>query len=244
MAAEAARHAEDKAARESSESERSARPALVDPRVLGAGDELVPDEVERAGGVDAFFWVEEIPDEVFARMEGASYKEGCLVPRSGLRYLRVLHADAEGRSLVGEMVVAADVADEVLGIFRRLYDAGYPIRRMRLVDDYGADDDASCADDNTSAFNWRVIAGTSTISNHGWGRAIDVSPVENPYVVPSRGYVSPSFAGEYVDRSLDVPYMVHEGDLLYELFVEAGWSWGGHWGNVYGYYDYQHFEKP
>lgn len=213
----------------------------LDPAALSAGDVVSTDDIASAGGADAFFWAEEIPDAVFARMEGKSFGPDCTMARSDLRYLRVLHVDALGTSKVGELVVHKNVADEVVYIFRQLYDAKYPIKKMHLVDDYNADDDASCADDNTSAFNYRVIAGTSTISNHAYGLAIDINTFENPYCRPETGYVSPAEAAYYADRSLYEPYMIHRDDLCYQLFIQYGWSWGGDWSSPK---DYQHFEKP
>lgn len=217
-------------------------PAPLEPASLAPGDELSAQDVERAGGASAFFSVEPIPDAVFARMEEKSFGADCTVPRDDLRYLRVLHVDAEGRIMVGELVVHRNVADEVLDIFSQLYEAGYPIRKMRLVDDYDASDDASCADDNTSSFNYRVIAGTSELSNHAYGLAIDINPFENPYCRWSLGLISPDGSSRFADRSLSEPYMIHTDDFCYQLFVSHGWTWGGHWaGDVT---DYQHFEKP
>lgn len=213
----------------------------LDTASLAAGDVVTPDAIASAGGVDAFFWSEEIPDAVFARMEGKSFGPDCTMARSDLRYLRLLHVDAQGTTKVGELVVHKNVADEVVVIFRQLYDAGYPIKKMHLVDDYNADDDASCADDNTSAFNYRLIAGTNTISNHAYGLAIDINTFENPYCRPETGYVSPAEAAYYADRSLYEPYMIHTDDLCYQLFTQHGWSWGGDWSSPK---DYQHFEKP
>ena len=217
-------------------------PPAIEPASLSAGDEVSAGDVERAGGVDAFFWTEPISDEVFARMEGKSFGADCTTPREDLRYLRVLHVDAEGHVKVGELVVHRKVADEVLEIFSQLYEAGYPIRKMHLVDDYDASDDASCADDNTSSFNYRLVAGTSELSNHAYGLAIDINPFENPYCIWSMDVISPDGSARFADRSLREPYMIHTDDLCYQLFVSHGWSWGGSWSGSVS--DYQHFEKP
>jgi hypothetical protein len=225
----------------SAKGQQDDEPALNLPKEMSAETLLEEKDIARSGGVDAFFWVEPIPNEVFARMEGRSFGKECGIAREDLRFVRVLHADAEGRTLVGELVVNAAVADEVLDIFRQLYDARYPIRRMRLVDDYGADDYESCLDDNTSAFNWRTIAGTSQISNHALGLAIDINTYENPYYIVSSGYICPPDGWDYLNREADIPYMIHRGDLCHELFMSHGWSWGGDWGDPK---DYQHFEKP
>ena len=194
-----------------------------------------------AYGEDAFFTVASLPDAVFARMQGKSYPAGCTVPRANLSYVRVLHKDAAGRIKVGELVVNRAIAQRTLGVFRELYHAGYPIERMRLVDDYGADDEASMAANNTSAFNYRTIAGTSTLSNHALGLAIDVNPLYNPYVIPSSGYVSPAAGAPYADRSAAFPYKIEQGDLCCRLFATQGFAWGGDWTSPK---DYQHFEMP
>ncbi len=228
---------------EHSAQEPVAAPAQKPMDVRGIPAETIvrDDQIARAGGAQAFFWTEEIPNEVFARMEGKSFGDDCTVARDELRYLRVLHRDAQGNARVGELVVNASVANEVLDIFWQLYLASYPIHRMHLVDDYDASDEASCADDNTSAFNYRPISGGTTLSNHALGLAIDINTYENPYYIPATGHLFPPEATRYLDRSLDEPYMIHPGDLCHRLFVERGWTWGGDWQRVL---DYQHFEKP
>ena len=118
--------------------------------------DIVGEEVVARRGVGSFFSVSKISDSVFERMRGRSYKEGCRVAREELRYLLCLHKDAQGRSIVGEMVVNRAIANDVLEILRKLYDAHYPIERMRLIDDYGADDERSMAANNSSAFNYRI----------------------------------------------------------------------------------------
>ncbi|MBQ9068064.1 MAG: M15 family metallopeptidase [Eggerthellaceae bacterium] len=218
--------------------EQSEDPAL-DIRSLAAGTVVTRDQVERFGE-DACFTVEQIDDALFSRMWGLSYKEYCDVPREDLRYIRVLHTDANGTIHVGEVVMNVAVADDVCRIFHELYRASYPIEKMHLVDDYGASDDASMEDDNTSAFNYRLIEGTDRISNHSDGLAIDSNPYYNPYCIPSQDYVSPASAYAYGNRDWSFPYKIEEGDLCYRLFLEAGFSWGGYWNEPK---DYQHFEK-
>lgn len=213
----------------------------LDAHAFAVGEVVSDEEIQRAGGREAFFYAEPVSDEVFARMAGRSFGPDCTIAREELRYVRVLHVDASGGTLVGELVVHRNVAADIIDIFEQLYEASYPVHKMHLVDDYDADDDASCADDNTSCFNYRVVAGTSTLSNHAYGLAIDISPFENPYCIPSEGFVAPAAAGRYADRSLDEPYMIHRGDLCYQLFVDHGWEWGGDWDSPK---DYQHFEKP
>lgn len=179
--------------------------------------------------------VSPIPDQVAARMVGVSWREGCPVPLSDLRYLTVTHRTVDGGSAHGELVVHADVADGLVGVLRALFDAGYPIRSMRLVDDFGASDDASMAAGNTSAFNCRVVAGTQRWSEHAYGRAIDVNPIENPWVSGSN--VQPPAGAAYVARPAE-PGVILPGDAVVRAFAAAGWSWGGAWDTPK---DYQHF---
>lgn len=197
---------------------------------------------ERTGNVSASFYQQEITDAVFARMEGKSFAERCTTSREELRYLRVLHYNKEGEELVGELVCHHSIANVLLNIFQELYIAKYPIERMVLIDEYDADDEASMQANNTSAFNFRYISGTRTLSRHSRGMAIDINPLYNPFVRQRGGHtlVSPANAQPYVDRSKDYPYKVEKGDLCYRLFKKHGFSWGGDWKNSR---DYQHFEK-
>ena len=206
---------------------------------MKAGSVVTLEQVSRYGEENCFT-VEEIDDELFSRMWGLSFKEDCTVSRSSLRYIRVLHVDIDGVIHVGELVMNRHLAEDVCRIFHELYRSGYPIEKMHLVDDYGADDEASMADNNTSAFNYRRVPGMDVISYHSYGYAIDINPRYNPYVVPSRNYVGPANAEEFVDRSGTWDYKLEEGDLCYRLFTEAGFEWGGHVENTP---DYQHFVK-
>jgi hypothetical protein len=133
------------------------------------------------------------------------------------------------------MVVATEVADDVLGAFARIYDEGFPIERMRLIDDYGADDDRSMAANNTSAFNCRRGTGSTSWSEHAYGRAIDINPVQNPYVRSTQ--VLPPAGTAYRDRSLWRLGMIREGDAVVRAVDAAGWGWGGRW---ISFKDYQH----
>ena len=188
------------------------------------------------------FCQEEISDEVFCRMMGKSYKEECTTPREELRYLRVLHYNKVGEELQGELVCHKDIANDLLAIFRELYQAKYPIERMVLIDEYDADDEASMRANNTSAFNFRKASGMRTLSKHSTGMAIDINPLYNPLVKHREGRtrVYPSNATPYIDRSQDFPYKIVKGDLCYRLFKKYGFSWGGDWKSLK---DYQHFEK-
>lgn len=188
------------------------------------------------------FVAEPISDAVFERMKGLSYKDNCTVPLEDLRYLKVLHYNAEGEVTQGEIVCSRLISDDLLSIFKELFEAKYRIESVRLVDEYGADDNLSMINNNTSAFNFRYISGTTRLSNHSLGLAIDINPLYNPYVknVDGRVVVEPVEARAYVDREVDFPYKIDTSDLCYKLFIQRGFEWGGDWTTLK---DYQHFEK-
>lgn len=188
------------------------------------------------------FYISEIPDDIFEKMQGKSYKTDCTVPREDLRYLHVLHMGFDGQTKEGELVVNKAIAEDVLAIFRQLYEAQYPIEKVRLVDEYDADDEASMSDNNSSAFNFRFISHTTTISKHGLGMAVDINTLYNPYVKTVNGKLSiePANAEAYVDRSRNFPHKIDHDDLCYKLFTRYGFTWGGDWEHSK---DYQHFEK-
>lgn len=188
------------------------------------------------------FYISEIPDDIFAKMQGTSYKEDCTVPREDLRYVHVRHMGFDGEAKDGELVVNKAIADDVLAIFEELYKADYPIEKVRLVDEYDADDEASMSDNNSSAFNFRFISHTTRISKHGLGMAVDINTRYNPYVKTVDGKLSiePANGADYVDRSKDFPHKIDHEDLCYKLFKEHGFTWGGDWTHSK---DYQHFER-
>jgi len=191
---------------------------------------------------DCDFSIDTISDAVFLRMQGRSFPANCTTPRSELRYLRVLHRNAEDSVLHGELVCNKAIAVDLLDIFRKLYEAHYPIEHIRLIDDYEADDELSMRDNNSSSFCFRVVSGTTKLSKHARGLAVDINTRYNPYVRTRNGrrQVSPDNSLPYVDRTKSFPYKIEEGDLCYRLFIEHGFTWGGHWQTMK---DYQHFEK-
>jgi hypothetical protein len=184
------------------------------------------------------FQAERIDTETRARMTGVSWHRGCPVGLADLRLLTVTHWGFGGQPRPGRLIVHRDAAAGMLRTMRELYRLRFPIRRMRLVDAYGADDRRSMAADNTSAFNCRFVAGSLGVwSEHAYGRAIDVNPRENPYVTES-GYVSPPAGSPYADRSGHRQGMIHRGGPVVEAFAATGWEWGGNW---LWPRDYQHF---
>lgn len=188
------------------------------------------------------FYISKIPDDIFEKMQGKSYKADCTVPRDELRYVHVLHMGFDGQTKEGELVVNKAIADDVLSIFEELYQADYPIEKVELVDAYNADDEESMSHNNSSAFNFRFISHTTKISKHGLGMAVDINTLYNPYVKTVDGKLSiePANATAYVDRSKDFPYKIDHDDLCYKLFTKYGFTWGGDWTHSK---DYQHFER-
>lgn len=175
-------------------------------------------------------------DAALAARMAASWHTGCPVPLSDLRYLLIDYWGFDRRERRGELVVHADSADGIVTVFEDLFVAKFPIERMVLVDDYDGNDERSMAANNTSAFNCRFVAGTSTWSQHAYGRAVDINPVQNPYLRGST--VHPPAGAKYLDRSLTEDGVIHPGDAVVSAFTAMGWSWGGDW---VGSKDYQHF---
>jgi hypothetical protein len=170
------------------------------------------------------------------QMTGVSWRPGCPVPLGDLRILGFSHWRFDGRSRIGRLIVHEDVARDVLRVFRTLHGARFPLRRVVPVDAYGGSDFRSNEADNTSAFNCRFVDGTRRWSEHAYGRAIDVNPIENPYV--SGGQTSHPASVRYLDRSRRRPGTAYEGGVLVRAFDAIGWGWGGRWTSVK---DYQHF---
>ena len=182
------------------------------------------------------FSIVEIDSDIAERMQ-ASHRDGCPVGLGQLRYMRMSHWDFSGQVQLGEMVIHQDHADDVAAVFGSLFDAGFPIERMELVDEYGGDDDASMAANNTSGYNCREIAWRPGVwSNHALGAAIDINPLVNPYVQGDT--VLPPGGAPFVDRSELGAGEIGDGDVVVTAFAAAGWEWGGHWVNSK---DYQHF---
>ena len=176
-------------------------------------------------------------------MTGVSWRPGCPVPLEDLRRLTVTHWTFDGTTDVGTLIVHRDVADGLAGVFRRLFEQGFAIRQMVPVHTFGgtgnpedgADDYASIEADNTSAFNCRTAAGSSTWSQHAYGRAIDINPVQNPSV--TAGVAAPPSGAAFVDRARIRPGMLVAGGAAVDAFDRIGWGWGGRWNSSK---DYQH----
>ena len=181
--------------------------------------------------------VSELGPRTRERMTGSSWRRGCPVGLDDLRIVRLTYWGFDRKAHTGRLVVHRNWARRIAGVFATVYEERFPIRRMRLVDAYGADDMKSMKADNTSAFNCRYRNGVCcTWSQHAYGRALDIDPVENPYV-GSWG-VSPPNGEPYVDRDPLRRGMISHGDAVWRAFAAIGWEWGGDWTSVK---DYQHF---
>jgi D-alanyl-D-alanine carboxypeptidase len=167
-----------------------------------------------------------------------SWRPGCPVSPARLRRVRLTYWGFDRRAHNGALVANANAVSDLVHVFSRLYAARFPIRRLRPIDAYGGDDERSLAADNTAAFNCRyaVGAGPRRWSVHAYGEAIDVNPVENPYL--EGGRIHPRAGRRYLDRSNVRPGMAVRGGFLVRAFAAVGWRWGGRWS---GSPDYQHF---
>lgn len=206
------------------------------------GVRVSQDDVQRLG-IDFFFKSEPIPDHVFQRMQGKSYPNGCPIPRTSLRYLRLLHVRNDGQTWTGEMVCNKAIAKDLVEIFCELYRQRYPIERMLLIDEFNADDELSMTNNNTSCFCYRMKTGKNTLSKHAQGMAVDINTLYNPYYMDRRNgtrLVQPAAGAPYCNRTKSFPYKINKGDLCYRLFISHGFRWGGEWRSCK---DFQHFEK-
>lgn len=203
--------------------------------------------VENVGNIEDYFTVKSISsnDEVFNRINGKSFPvnhDG--IELSDLRYVKILHYNFNGKVQVGELIVNKAIANDVVSVFKELYQSRYQIDKVYLVDKYWTGDGdstdiASMNDNNSSSFNYRLKTSGTSLSKHGLGMAIDINTLQNPYV-DNDGNVTPPSAGEYADRSNKKPHMIDSEDEAVKIFKKYGFTWGGDWSSIK---DYQHFEK-
>jgi hypothetical protein len=192
---------------------------------------------ERSG---AFAWrITPISSAQRQVMTGVSWRAGCPVGLSDLRSVWLAYRGFDRKRHIGQLIVHRSVARDIVSVFRKLFRARYPIRQMRPVDAYGGNDFRSIEHDNTSSFNCRNATGSSNWSQHAYGLAIDLNPLENPYV--SSGRTSHRGSVKYLNRSKRLKGMIHPGDAVVRAFESVGWGWGGYWsGSVQ---DLQHFSS-
>lgn len=184
------------------------------------------------------FTMEPLPQHIREKIRDSSIHDSAPFYYDFLTYLTITHVNFDGERQVGNMIVAYEIGQEVLDIFREIYEGGFPIYQIRLIDYFDALDYYSMAANNSVSFNFRYIAGTSRLSRHAWGKAIDINPIQNPYI---RGdTVWPAAGRYYKDRGYVRPGMITRGDVVYTAFVSRGWTWGGNWRTPR---DYHHFER-
>ncbi len=209
------------------------------------------------------FYYEPLSDEIKKKITGISYpiteadknttavaavnvvssSEKIQVSYDDLRYVSVLYYNFKGIERTGELICNKAIAQDLVEIFYELYRNEYQIEQISLIDEYSGDDVLSMLDNNTSCFNYRLVDGTTSLSKHALGLAIDINPFYNPYVVYKNDgttYISPQGSETYADRSKEFAYKIDENDLCYKLFTEHGFTWGGNWNSLK---DYQHFQK-
>ena len=223
-------------------------------------DAISPDRIIYQEG----FYYEPLSDEIKSRITGISYPvseseassldilnpntikddQTPAISYDDLCYLSVLHYDFNGNVQTGELICNKGIVEDLAEIFYELYLNEYQIEKIRLVDEYLGDDEASMEDNNTSCFNYRTVPNSNNMSKHALGCAIDINPLYNPYIVTNRAEgtttISPIGSEAYIDRSASFEHKIDTDDLCYRLFKEHGFEWGGSWKNSK---DYQHFQK-
>lgn len=207
--------------------------------------EIIPEN--RVTYKDGFYY-EPLSTDVIDRITGCSYPvledgESIEITYEDLSYVVVQYVGFDSETYEGEIICNNAIAEDLVEIFYELYRNEYQIESIALIEEYDGDDLASCTANNTSCFNYREVVGSSSLSKHALGLAIDINPLYNPYITynsDGSANVYPENATDYVDRSKSFPYKIDENDLCYKLFTEHGFIWGGHWNSVK---DYQHFQK-
>jgi hypothetical protein len=186
-----------------------------------------------------------ITPQIKQRMvQGNSYRSGCPIALNNLRYLQLSYIGFDNKEHLGELIVHKDIASDIIAIFKKLYKIRYPIRKMSLVSNYKGNDFASIEADNTSAFNCRQVGNSNRWSKHSFGKAIDINPIENPYVTLA-GHFYHKKSKKFVHRvrvknTTEYKAMILKNDQIVQVFKNHGWRWGG---EFFSYKDYQHFDK-
>lgn len=211
-------------------------PAPIGVGTAHGGATSEPDRTRFAGRIRS-----PLPERLRREMRGTTWRPGCPVPLRDLALMRFNYVGFDGDVHRGPMVVHRSVAEDVLGVFRTLFEAGFPLKRVALASRYRPNADPNTRRSVTAAFNCRPVVTPEgpqeILSQHAYGLAVDVNPLQNPYVAAD-GSVRNRFARPYVDRSRDLPGMIHPGDVVVRAFASIGWSWGGHWS---GARDHMHF---
>lgn len=179
--------------------------------------------------------IDPIPPDVLAR---SSWTEECPVTLDELRYLTMTHVGFDGEFHIGEMIVNASVAEDIVEVFRKLFEARFPIEQMRVITAEEIDAHPTGDWNDTTSFVCRPAVGSANWSQHAYGLAIDINPFHNPYL--KGDLVLPELASAYLDRDDARAGMIFEGDVATEAFDEIGWGWGGRWSTLK---DWMHFSQ-
>jgi hypothetical protein len=171
-------------------------------------------------------------------VERSTWRPNCPVSIDELSYVTMSFWGFDHETHTGEMLVNASVAQEIVGVFKRLFESRFPIEEMRVVTREEQHAPPTGDTNNTSSFVCRPVTLGSTWSEHSYGLAVDVNPFQNPY---ARGdLVAPERALAYVSRTWRRPGMVFEGDVATKAFAAIGWGWGGRWSSLR---DWMHFSQ-
>jgi D-alanyl-D-alanine carboxypeptidase len=183
--------------------------------------------------------IEPLDEPTRAAMVGVVWRKGCPVGLEDLRRITFRHWSFDGVTATGQVVVNVEVAVGIEGVLKDLFDAKFPIASAKPIEAFGGDDDRSTTANNTSAFNCRAVTGGKGFSEHAWGRAIDINPMQNPYV-RSNGTVLDPKAKPYLKRSAlsESTGAITANGAVVKAFKRIGWTWGGNFNRVK---DYQHF---
>lgn len=218
-----------------------------------AGSKTIVEEVispDRVTYTDGFYY-EPLSEELRLYITGTSFPAAkfdnalneAVITYDDLCYVHVMHYNFDGEVTDGELICNKAIANDLVEIFYELYKAEYQIEKIRLIDEYGGDDNLSMEDNNTFCFNCHVAEGSTKLSKHAYGLAIDINPFYNPYVSYNKDgslHIAPASSEPYADRHASFPYKIDENDLCLKLFKEHGFTWGGDWNSMK---DYQHFQK-
>ncbi len=177
-------------------------------------------------------------DEIQAAQAQLVEANDCPVPFDQMRMVEVPYWSFEATAETGTLILNADVAEALGQVFERLFDARFPIQRMDAIDPLPVDATSRVSSNNTVAFKCRAVRGGSSWSQHAYGHAVDINPVDNPSVSRSGGQATPPLGADRIDRQVDAPGMIHEGDVVTQAFDAHGWGWGGRW---VSHQDYMHF---
>jgi hypothetical protein len=196
---------------------------------------------ERAQNPQGFYgYYEPIPAALQSKMKTYTWQSTCPVPLDQLSYIKLAYWGFDNKPHEGELIINRKYAQEILQIFKTLYDKKFPIHSMKLMEDFRGNDSASTLANNTTAFNCRAMVNNQALySLHSYGWAIDINPRQNPFV--ENNTITPRGSETYADRTHIRPGMIVKNSIIYDEFMKRGWVWGGAWPHLQ---DYQHFEKP